>query len=34
MIDKGDIYQADLDPTKDSEPAGCRPVVMSEVRSN
>jgi mRNA interferase MazF len=25
---RGDIYQADLDPTKDSEQAGFRPVVI------
>lgn len=25
---RGDIYQADLDPTKDSEQAGLRPVVI------
>jgi mRNA interferase MazF len=25
---KGDIYQADLDPTKDSEQAGKRPVLI------
>ena len=25
---RGDIYQADLDPTKDSEQAGNRPVVI------
>jgi mRNA interferase MazF len=28
MMNRGDVYQADLEPTKDSEQAGCRPVVI------